>query len=113
MAFKNLPSIALGGAFMPVVYREPALQQSGSLTFTPADDAHIHSGNPASNYGSATTLQVDNEPVKHFLSKFDVTGVNGQTITNAKLRLSTATGYNAGRNANAVGQFAKLSYFMD
>jgi len=30
---------------------------------------------------------VDNSPVKHFLLKFDVTGVNGQTITNAKIRL--------------------------
>jgi len=30
---------------------------------------------------------VDNSPVKHFLLKFNVTGVNGQTITNAKLRV--------------------------
>jgi hypothetical protein len=56
---------------------------------------------------------VDNSPVKHFLLKFKVAGINGKTIANANLRLSPATGYNAGRNTNPVGQFAKLSYFGD
>jgi len=113
VAFNNSSSIALGGSFKPVVYRESALQQSGSLTFKPVDDAHIHYADLANNYGSALTLQVDNSPIKHFLLKFDLIGVNSQTITNAKLRLSAATGYNTGRNTNLVGQFAKLSYFID
>jgi len=57
-----------------------------SLTFLPVEDAYIASGSPTTNYGSATTLQVDNSPIKHFLLKFDVSGLNGQQIASAKLR---------------------------
>jgi Zn-dependent metalloprotease len=58
-----------------------------SLVFTPIEDAYIASGSPATNYGSATTLQVDNSPIKHFLLKFDVSGLNGKQVVSAKLRL--------------------------
>jgi hypothetical protein len=47
-------------------------QQSGSRSFTPIDDAYIANSSPTNNYGSATTIQVDNSPIKHFLLKFDV-----------------------------------------
>ena len=58
-----------------------------SLVFTPIEDAYIASGSPTTNAGSATTLQVDNSPIKHFLLKFNVSGLNGQTVVSAKLRL--------------------------
>src|SRR5262249_52822478 len=45
------------------------------LTFVPIDDAYIASSSPTTNYGSATTLQVDNSPVKHVLLKFTVSGL--------------------------------------
>ena len=64
----------------------PTLTTS-SLTFLPVEDAYIASGSPTTNYGSATTLQVDNSPIKHFLIKFDVTGLNGGQVVSAKLRL--------------------------
>jgi hypothetical protein len=73
------------------------------LNFTPADDASIRSASPTNNYGSDTTLEVDNSPVKHFLLKFDVTGINSQTVTNAKLCL-----YNVG-GANEGGDFYHIS----
>ncbi len=57
------------------------------LTFTPADDASVYASSPDNNYGSATTLEVDNSPVKNFLLKFEVSGVNGRPIASAKLRL--------------------------
>lgn len=38
------------------------------------------------NYGAATSLQVDNSPVKHILIKFTVSGLNGKQVSNAKLR---------------------------
>jgi hypothetical protein len=40
------------------------------------------------NHSSSTTLQIDKSPDLHFLLKFTVTGVNGQAVTNAKLRLT-------------------------
>ncbi len=58
-----------------------------TLTFTPTDDAYVRPDFPSTNFGSATTLQVDNSPVKHFLLKFSVSGVGSRTITGAKLRL--------------------------
>jgi hypothetical protein len=58
-----------------------------SFTFLPVDDAYIASGSPTTNYGPATTLQVDNSPIKHFLIKFTVSGLNGQQVVSAKLRL--------------------------
>jgi len=60
---------------------------ASSLTFLPIEDAYIASGSPTINYGPATTLQVDNSPIKHFLLKFNVSGLNGQHVTSAKLRL--------------------------
>jgi RHS repeat-associated protein/CSLREA domain-containing protein len=62
-------------------------QQSGSLTFTPVDDAYIANDAPSTNYGTAIALQTDNSPIKDFLLKFTVSGVNGQSITSAKIRL--------------------------
>jgi hypothetical protein len=63
----------------------PTLPAS-SFTFLPIDDAYIASGSPTTNAGSATTLQVDNSPIKHILIKFNVSGLNGKHVTSAKLR---------------------------
>jgi hypothetical protein len=60
---------------------------SGGLTFTPIDDASVYQDSPDSNFGSNSTVEVDNSPVKHFLLKFSVTGVGSKTVTNATLRL--------------------------
>lgn len=43
-----------------------------------------------------STLQVDDNPIKHFLLKFDVTGVNGQSVANAKIRLYNTDAASAG-----------------
>jgi hypothetical protein len=67
-----------------------------SFTFTPADDTYIYQTNGNTNYGSATTLQVDNSPVKNILLKFNVSGLSGQTITGAKLRLYAVDASNKG-----------------
>jgi hypothetical protein len=72
------------------------------LTLAPIDDAFIMSDAPTSNYGSVTTLQVDNSPVKHFLLKFEVIGLNGQTVTAAKLRLYNVDPSNIGGDFYAV-----------
>lgn len=47
-------------------------------------------------------LQVDDNLVKHFLLKFDVAGVNGQTVTDAKLCLYNTDGANAGGDFHHV-----------
>jgi chitodextrinase len=57
------------------------------LTFAPTADAYVEADLPTANRGSATTIHVDNSPVKHFLVKFTVSGIDGRTVTSAKLRL--------------------------
>nr|MDQ3004853.1 DNRLRE domain-containing protein [Chloroflexota bacterium] len=90
-----------GGQFVSYQFA-PALQ-SGSLTFIPAADAYIESAVPAANHGADTEVQVDNSPAKHFLLKFGVTGINSQTVTDAKLCL-----YNTD-SANAGGKFYSVT----
>jgi parallel beta-helix repeat protein len=58
-----------------------------TLTFTPSADAYVRPDQPTSNFGNASSIQVDNSPVKNFLLKFTVSGVGGRPITSAKLRL--------------------------
>jgi hypothetical protein len=72
------PTAANTSTVMPV---------GNTFTFTPTDDTYIYQNNGNTNYGSATSLQVDNSPVKNILLKFNVSGLSGQTITSAKLRL--------------------------
>jgi len=70
--------------------RTPLSTALGSLfTFTPLADAYIDQTTASTNFGSAATLQTDNSPVKNFLLKFNVTGINNQQIRSAKLRLYT------------------------
>ncbi len=69
-----------------------------ALTFAPAADAHIYQSTPDTNYGSATTLQVDSSPVENFLLKFSVSGTSGQTITRARLRLYATNASGVGGN---------------
>jgi len=76
------------------------------LTFTPVEDAYVASGSPTTNYGSATTLQVDNSPIKHFLIKFNVSGLNGKQISSAKLRLYNVDAASKGGDFYAVSDTA-------
>jgi chitodextrinase len=57
------------------------------LVFAPTADAYVNATAPSSNFGSVTSIHVDNDPVKHFLVKFTVSGIAGRTVTSAKLRL--------------------------
>jgi len=65
----------------------PGATGATTLTFTPTDDASVYSDSPSSNYGSLSTLEADNSPVKNFLMKFTVTGVGFKQVLDAKLRL--------------------------
>jgi len=73
------------------------------LTIIPAADAYIQSASPGINYGSDISLFTDNSPVKNFLLKFNVSGVNGRSITNAKLRLFNGDASGKGGDFYRVG----------
>jgi hypothetical protein len=77
-----------------------------TLIFTPIEDAYIASGSPTTNYGSAGTLQVDNSPIKHFLIKFGISGLNGKQISSAKLRFYNVDAASKGGDFYAVSDMA-------
>ena len=65
----------------------PAGTTPQTLTFAAVADATVRSDTPATNYGGATFLEVDNSPVQDLLVKFIVTVPAGKTVASAKLRL--------------------------
>ena len=85
---------------VPATATTPA--PSATLTFAPVADAHIQSSLPASNFGAATTVQVDGSPVKDGLLKFTVSGVGSRQVTSATLRLF------CGDSSNLGGQFRRV-----
>jgi hypothetical protein len=62
------------------------LGSNASLTFPAEADARVKQSSPDTNYGNATTLQVDNAPDLESFIRFTVTGVSGP-IQSARLRL--------------------------
>ena len=78
--------------------RTQTLALNQSLVFTPLDDASIDTASPTSNFGLATTIDVDNSPVKHILIKFSVSGLAGRQVTRATLRLYNTNGSSVGGN---------------
>jgi chitodextrinase len=75
---------------------------TATLTFAPVADSYIQSAVPASNFGSATTVQVDGSPVQDGLLKFMVSGVGSRRVTSATLRLNCVDASNLG------GQFRRV-----
>ncbi len=57
------------------------------VTLTPSEDSYVHESNPSSNYGSATSVFVKNDPgtSRHAYVKFNLGGVSG--VTSARLRV--------------------------
>ncbi len=89
------------GSATPTSVTTPAA--GGTLQLIATDDATIQLASPATNYGRAGTLEVDNSPVKHVLLRFDLSAVGTQAVTRAVLRLrvtdSSSMGGSFGRMA--------------
>jgi acid phosphatase type 7 len=90
LAFFSLTLIA------PLFMKDPlatvSSQASNQLMVTTAgiggEDTHVSSANPTTNYGQAAVLEIDNDPVKRGLLRFNITGLpGGSVVTNATLRL--------------------------
>jgi Calcineurin-like phosphoesterase len=58
-----------------------------TLTFGPDADTFVRADNPTAHPGTKTSLTVDNDPIKHGLLRFTVSGVGSGTIQSVKLRL--------------------------
>jgi acid phosphatase type 7 len=76
---------------------------STSTTYNPVADAYVSQSSPSSNYGSSTTLRVDNSPVTHSYLRFSVIGFSGP-VSSATLKIyansSQTSGFNVEKLSN-------------
>ncbi|HKF90153.1 MAG TPA: DNRLRE domain-containing protein [Acidimicrobiia bacterium] len=73
------------------------------LTFAPTDDATIDASLPNTNTGSSSRINIDKDPLKDFLLKFNLSGLAGRQVISAKLRLNCV---NASTNG---GRFRRVT----
>ncbi|PNI08974.1 hypothetical protein CXX84_09470 [Arthrobacter sp. AFG7.2] len=70
---------------------------SETVTLTATADSWVAGGAAATNYGTATTLSVDNSPVELAYLKFDLSTYAGRTVESAILQLRSAGSGSAGK----------------
>jgi hypothetical protein len=58
------------------------------LTFTPVADTFVDASLPTTAYGTSTSLEVDNAPVKQSFLRFQLAGLGGRRVVSATLRLT-------------------------
>jgi hypothetical protein len=80
----------------------PGAAVSQTITITPAADAYVDASQAGSNHGTSTTLRVDASPVVNSYLRFVVPNLNGQTISQANLRIHANSGSTQGLVVKAV-----------
>ena len=75
---------------------------AASLTFVPGADTYVNAGSPASNYGSSTSLRADGSPDVHSYLHFNVQGLGGKTIAQARLLIYLTSKANKGIDVETV-----------
>lgn len=58
-----------------------------TVSFKPEADAYVSSSYPTTSFGTSTAMAVDGSPRKQTFLRFDVQGLNGRTVVDARLRL--------------------------
>lgn len=77
-----------------------AVSQTSNIN--PAADAYVDASQATTNHGSATTLRVDASPVVTSYLRFVLPSLNGQTISQASLRVHANSGSTQGLVVKAV-----------
>jgi glycoprotein endo-alpha-1,2-mannosidase len=62
----------------------------------PSADTYVDSASPGTTFGGAQQVEVDASPQQQALLRFDVSGVGGNPVTSAKLRLWVTNGSGSG-----------------
>lgn len=85
----------------PVQVTTPS-QPGAQVFILPEEDTYINAESPNSIYGTAKTLRIDASPDIHAYLRFVVTGLNGKTITRARLMLYAESGATRGIQVMSV-----------
>ncbi len=73
-----------------------------TASFPDVADAYVDASHPGTNYGTLTSLRVDASPIIHSYLRFSVTGLNGRSITRARLLVYADASSGIGITALAV-----------
>jgi hypothetical protein len=105
--------IALAGFALPWAGSRVS-QAAGQLTITPVADSYVYQSSPGTNFGTNTRLRTDGSPIQSSFIRFSVTGLNGATVTAAKLQLyaysSNGTGYQVRPVASTTWSESQITY---
>jgi hypothetical protein len=72
------------------------------LTFNPAADAYVNASFPDTNFGSTSILRTYGTPEQRSYLRFNISGLGGQVITRATLRLYANGSSSAGYTVSGV-----------
>ncbi|MDD5371388.1 MAG: DNRLRE domain-containing protein, partial [Anaerolineaceae bacterium] len=102
IAFIFFTGLAVMGLFSAMLPGRSAIGQSTTITIKPAADAYVTQSNAKTNYGSNSSIRIDNSPITRSYLRFEVGGLNGATVQSAKLRVYANSEGSAGYTASAV-----------
>jgi hypothetical protein len=94
--------LVLGTNFFVRTSGSAAPLQATSLTINPAADDYVSQAYPGTNYGTYTSLWVDNSPLTDSYLRFVVSGINSSTIQSARLRLYARSNSSSGYSVKTV-----------
>jgi acid phosphatase len=78
-------TLLITGLMLVSLFVKPTVAASQNFTFNPLADSYVKAGSPATNYGTFTTLRVDNSPIANSYLRFSVSGLVGQAVSQARL----------------------------
>ena len=99
--FKSILALAVIALFIGFLPGKVVSAQSQVFTFKPVADAYVIQTSPATNYGTATSLRVDNSPAIRSFLRFTVSGLNGTAVQSAKLRIYANSANSSGLTVQA------------
>jgi hypothetical protein len=81
--------VALALACFGALILAPGLASAATetLSFTPVADTYVDASLPSSSFGSSVSMYDDASPVKQSFVRFNVTGLSGRPVLDARLRL--------------------------
>src|SRR6185503_11887799 len=77
------------------------------LTILPVADTYVDSGAVSTKFGTATSMTIDNSPVKIGYLRFTVTGIGSLTVESVKLRMTAGSA--SASSSNLGGEIHRVN----
>ncbi len=101
--FKKLPFYLIAiFTILSILIPMQAHAAASEIVVNPSADAYVISTSPDANYGSKSSIRVDNSPTTRSYLRFEVTGVDWNAVQSAKLRVYANSANSTGYDVNVV-----------